>query len=462
MIANAPDADRTGSAHDCGCGCGGTCSCETRCCDLECLVRPNYFCGQTLTDRDLTALVEWTRTRLGLVRYRAGWGVVCGLDMTCSGPSVDPCCGPSAARDGQGQGPSVWLQPGYAVDCCGNDLVVCDPLKVDLSSVCVELPDPCANPREPVPDPNQKRDDNRVDAGRSDAEIERLKGESDRDPCVPWNDRAELFAVTVSLRYHEDLFNGQRTMFRNACADAQPCGYSRVRERPCVHLEVVKDLSLSAENRDAQTWEETFRKELKTYIDELRRELQRGDLAALVRYIRRHRPSKLCFIEDYACCVLEADAKSRYAGWQGRLGGWLLLDWMLARLQCDCGSCKPDRGVPVGRIILRRIPIRGGVRCRVVMVDTGPRYRRPLEKSCRPIPAGAIDLAPYLWQPVDDVREALAARKVQVYEKMLRADEPYDQLAVALVSTPPDRVVYPLVMDDPLGTTRVAAFLGAP
>ena len=75
MMANAPDVAR-GSAHDCGCGCGGTCTCDSRCCDLECLIRPNYFCGQTLTDRDLTALVEWARTRFGLVRYRAGWGVV--------------------------------------------------------------------------------------------------------------------------------------------------------------------------------------------------------------------------------------------------------------------------------------------------------------------------------------------------------------------------------------------------
>ena len=49
--------------HDCGCGCGGWCGCDTRCCDLECLVRPNFFCGQLLTDADITALVDWTRSR---------------------------------------------------------------------------------------------------------------------------------------------------------------------------------------------------------------------------------------------------------------------------------------------------------------------------------------------------------------------------------------------------------------
>ena len=465
MIANAPDVDRMGSAHDCGCGCGGTCSCESRCCDLECLIRPNYFCGQTLTDRDLTALVEWARTRFGLVRYRLGWGVVCGLDITCSGPDVDPCCGTAAGRNGQG--PSVYVNPGYAVDCCGNDLVVCDPLRVDLSSVCVELPDPCADlPRERRKDPKENRLENRIDEGRSQGEIERLKGESEKDPCLPWTDRANLFAVDLSLRYHEDLFQGQRTMFRNACVDAQPCGYSRIRERPCVHLEVMKDLRASADDREAITWEDDFRKELKAYIEELRQEIGRGDLPALVRYIRQHRPSTLCFIEDYLCCVLDASTTTRYTAWQGHVGGWLMLDWMLRKLRCDCWSCRPDRGVPIGRVILRRIPVRGGVRCRVVMIDTGPRHRRPLEKSCRPIPKGAIDLAPYLWLPIDDVRQQLSVRNVRVYEKMTRPEtnrleESLQPFATALVSTQPGRDVYPVVMDDPLGTTRVAAFLGA-
>ncbi len=47
-------ATRTGTG--CGCGCGGT----GRCCGIECLARPNFFCGQLLTDADLSAAVQWS------------------------------------------------------------------------------------------------------------------------------------------------------------------------------------------------------------------------------------------------------------------------------------------------------------------------------------------------------------------------------------------------------------------
>ena len=82
MHVYAPDTDgkRTASS-DCGCGCGGHCGCESRCCDLECIVRPNFFCGQLLTDGDLAATVEWARSRFSLSRYRHGWGIIsAGLD----------------------------------------------------------------------------------------------------------------------------------------------------------------------------------------------------------------------------------------------------------------------------------------------------------------------------------------------------------------------------------------------
>ena len=49
--------------------------------ELPMLVRPRFFAGQLLTDRDLTALEQWVDSRLGLVRHRHGWGVVCGLTV---------------------------------------------------------------------------------------------------------------------------------------------------------------------------------------------------------------------------------------------------------------------------------------------------------------------------------------------------------------------------------------------
>ena len=69
----------------CHCGCGS----PSDCCELECLVHPRFFCGQVLADQDLTALVDWIKSKTGLARFRHGWGVVCGLDVHCgTGGSV--------------------------------------------------------------------------------------------------------------------------------------------------------------------------------------------------------------------------------------------------------------------------------------------------------------------------------------------------------------------------------------
>jgi hypothetical protein len=90
---------------------------EERCAGgLPDLVRPRFYPGQVLTDRDLGDLGEWVRARLALVRLRDGWGVVCGLAVS------------AAARD-----PSkVTVGSGYAVDRAGNDLVLRDAVAAPL------------------------------------------------------------------------------------------------------------------------------------------------------------------------------------------------------------------------------------------------------------------------------------------------------------------------------------------
>src|SRR5713101_5540164 len=101
----------------CGCGCADH---EETCCGLDCLTKPRFFCGQLLTDQDMTALVGWTQNKLALSRFRHGWGVVCGLDVRCD--PMNPA--------------SVVVTPGYAVSCCGEDIVVCKEYPVDLSGLC--------------------------------------------------------------------------------------------------------------------------------------------------------------------------------------------------------------------------------------------------------------------------------------------------------------------------------------
>ena len=279
---------------------------------------------------------------------------------------------------------------------------------------------------------------------------------------MPFGSRAELFAVDLTLRYHEDLAQGQRTMFRHACGgDAQPCGYSRIVERPCVHLDVVKDLRVTPEDRDAIEWERDFRVKLEAYIKELRAALLGRDAGDVVRYVRQHPLATLCFVEDYVCCIREQDKAGR-ANWRGLVGEWLLLDWILQQLRCDCWSCRPDAGVRIARVLLRRIKVRAGVRCRVVMIDSGPRFRRALHKACRPIRTGAIDLAPYLWQPVSDVCTQLVTRGVKVPDvPPLRKSLMEEVFTTGLLAVEAGRAISPVVMEDPLGVPRVAAFVAA-
>lgn len=86
------------------------------CCDLICFERPNYFCGHLLTDTDLTTEQRYAIEKRKLHnRTLHGWGVVCGLRMTCD----DECGG-------------IMIDEGYAIDDCGNDLIVCQPLPFDV------------------------------------------------------------------------------------------------------------------------------------------------------------------------------------------------------------------------------------------------------------------------------------------------------------------------------------------
>lgn len=90
--------------NDCGCGCGGEAAARG-----TAFVRPSFFGGMLLTEDDLQAALDYERAKRRLTnRYVLGAGVVCGLDVTC-----DPC----DAR-------KVVVAPGYAIECCGNDIVI--------------------------------------------------------------------------------------------------------------------------------------------------------------------------------------------------------------------------------------------------------------------------------------------------------------------------------------------------
>jgi hypothetical protein len=86
-----------------------TACCCPACTGLQCLDRTRFFAGQLLSEADLNNEQSYWLARQRLHnRYLVGWGVVCGMQVVCG-----ECAG------------WVTVNPGYAIDPCGNDVIVC-------------------------------------------------------------------------------------------------------------------------------------------------------------------------------------------------------------------------------------------------------------------------------------------------------------------------------------------------
>jgi hypothetical protein len=92
-----------------------TCCCPA-CTGIECFDRPTFFAGQLLNEADLNAEIDYIVEKNRLHnRYLHGPGTVCGLEVTCS-----DCAG------------TVNISAGYAIDPCGNDVIVCANTTFDV------------------------------------------------------------------------------------------------------------------------------------------------------------------------------------------------------------------------------------------------------------------------------------------------------------------------------------------
>ncbi len=120
-MRSMPTSTTTGAlqtgAGNSPCGCQEQAPPQPCCCNLVCFDRPNYFCGHLLTDSDLTLQQKYVVEKNKMYhRTMDGYGIVCGLKLTCD-------C------DCKGH---ILVHDGFAIDDCGNDLVVCETTRFDV------------------------------------------------------------------------------------------------------------------------------------------------------------------------------------------------------------------------------------------------------------------------------------------------------------------------------------------
>lgn len=110
-------------------------------CKVREFERNNYFHGKVLSARDLTLEQRYFNEKRWLLnRMVLGWGVVCGLDVAL-------------------EGGALVVQPGLALDCCGHEILVCEPRTLKADAIAGPVaPPPHRNggygaPRTPTPPP---------------------------------------------------------------------------------------------------------------------------------------------------------------------------------------------------------------------------------------------------------------------------------------------------------------------
>ena len=383
-----PPAEDRGD-KPCRCGCA---PCEDTCCRLECLVQPRFFCGQLLTDQDLKALLDWTAGKLRLARYRHGWGVVCGLEVRC-----DP------------KRPSgIIIGPGYAIDCCGHDIIVCEDYRFDVSPWCP--PQRC--------EPGYAGDSRQGRARSANAEAA-AAGEAAF--AIPY-----AFSSTtpfdVFIDYVERGAEPKTTLGRCGCGDTAPCEDSRTRE--AFQLRVAEPKAGGEEEHDKAA--EEYRTELgrlRDFVDSLRATEDREAVRRrLVSWIRRHPLHQFCFVSH----VIERLTAEELADVPTLVSilFWIVQDHRNAHLACRCYACESAAGVPLARVWLDPGDRALGQGCQIVGVEWRPPYRRSLAPvDCWPSPRQCVSLAGWVWRDPQEAAAGLTAAGVEFQTETLAGAE---------------------------------------
>lgn len=156
-------------------------------CDYNNFKRARYFHGMLLTDRDFREEQIYHNEKRKLINRKLhGWGVVCGLGIKETSPKSS----------------KIIITPGMALDCCGNEIVVCEDFEIDLKKETCICPD------------TSKEKDPCVDKDRDDGECK----------------------YYVAIGYNEVPSDPVPVYTPSGGCDDKVCEYSRTREGFCVKL----------------------------------------------------------------------------------------------------------------------------------------------------------------------------------------------------------------------------------
>lgn len=334
------------TGKDCGCGKAD----HAGACELRSLTRPKFFCGQLLTDEDLAALVTWVVDRRRLDRLRAGWGVVCGLDV-----------GAEPTMTGH-----VAVAPGHAVTSCGDDIVVPVASIVDLTSAC-------------------------PDAGNCGA-----------DPPP------DTFVLDIGVEYRERGDVPVLALGRSACGEAGECEDSRIVESYGLITRAV--VAGSVPDRPEWTrWQEGLDEAI-SLLAQAKQDGLPGNVTPehlrdwLGNRIRERPPTHFRFVADW---LRGAKGLDRPKFLEALF--WLTQDRVLAFLG-DCPTAHESTPVWLARVWLARREASWVVQA----VDPGSPYRREFGPGTWPAPVGRLNIARVLWHRPDEACVELRKLGVQV------------------------------------------------
>ncbi len=321
----------------------------------ECIERPWYFSGQMLTDEDLNAQVEWAREKRRLDRKKHGYGVVQGLEVV-----ADP-------KNQAG----VIVLPGYAVDQEGNDIIVCEPTRLDLSEAC------------------QEEDDCIASIGKNNR---RSRQDATPEPA------SEHIRVDIRISYREDLAQPKPALARQTGGGPNQCHYSRLIERHALRWSyALEETGDSVLEKACEQWEMEFYRYSRKVLVQYRKDNPTSKLQWFRDWVSNHPLHEILFVYAYL------NAPENFPGdMTTTLLFAILQDARLHYLRTR--TILPDAEPEVRLARVKFCEFKNNKnRCRVQYINNFPPYRTELQQDRWPAPAGMLNLGRYIWHPTDMV-----------------------------------------------------------